>query len=250
MENIDELVSIGKQYFDQKEFRKAEGYLSKVLEQTDRYADVYNMMGMIQHSEGRFTAAIEHFKRALTINPRYTESLLNLAVLYNDLGQYEDAKRLYGQMKKRPRTPQQDIEPVLRGKLSNLHSNIGDIYRSVGAQKLAIEEYEKALRLNPKYIDIRTKLGQCYREDGQLQKALKELRKTLKVNSNYSPARVQLGLTYYSQGKINEAKKEWKTVLTTSPDNDYASMYLRLVNVMSTTTKKKRRPAKRDKPAR
>lgn len=239
METIDELVSIGKHYFDQKEFKKAEGYLSKALEKTDQYADVFNMMGVIHHMEGRFTAAIDSFKKALTVNPRYTEALLNLAVLYNDLGQYDDAKKLYGQVRKKGKTPKPNIEPVLRGKLSNLHSNIGDIYRSVGSQKLAIDEYEKALRLNPTYIDIRTKLGQCYREDGQLKKAQKELKDALKVNKAYAPARVQLGLTYYSMGRIAEAKKEWKAVLTTSPNNDYASMYLRLVNAMSSNPKPK-----------
>lgn len=239
METIDELVSIGKHYFEQKEFKKAEGFLGRVLEKTDRYADVYNMMGVIQHAEGRFTAAIDFFKHALTINPRYTEALLNLAVLYNDLGQYDDAKKLYGQVHKKTKAPKPHIEPVLRGKLSNLHANIGDIYRSVGSQKFAIEEYSKALRLNPEYADIRTKLGQCYREDGQLQKAKKELMEALKHKKAYSPARVQLGLTYYAMGKIPEAKKEWKAVLTKNPGNDYANMYLRLVNAMSTSSKKK-----------
>lgn len=239
METLDELVSIGKHYFDQKEFKKAEGYLTKVLEKTDQYADVFNMMGVIQHVEGRFTAAIDSFKHALAVNPRYTEAVLNLAILYNDLGQYDNAKKLYGQVKKKTKTPKPHIEPVLRGKLSNLHSNIGDIYRSVGSQRLAIDEYQKALQLNPTYIDIRTKLGQCYREDGQLQMALKELKAALKENKEYSPARIQLGLTYYSMGKINDAKKEWKAVLTKNPSNDYANMYLRLVNAMSGNTKPK-----------
>ena len=40
-------------------------------------------------------------------------------------------------------------------------------------------------------------------------------------------------------GKVTNAKKEWKAVLTKSPENDYASMYLRLVNAMSTNPKPK-----------
>ena len=39
------------------------------------------------------------FFMALSINPRYTEAMLNLAVLYNDLGQYAEAKKLYGKLK-------------------------------------------------------------------------------------------------------------------------------------------------------
>jgi tetratricopeptide (TPR) repeat protein len=238
MDTISELVYTGKQYFEQKDYHNAEAYLLRVLEKTDRYADVLNMMGVIHHADGRFSSAIEMFKRALSINPRYTEALMNLAVLYNDLGQYDDAKRLYQQLKKIPRSKGQTIEPVLRGKLSNLHASIGDIYRSAGVHKHAIDEYEKALQLNPTYVDIKTKLGQSLREDGQSKKALKVLKDAIKAKSSYSPARIQLGLTYYAMGKTADAKREWKAALAKDPSNDYAKMYLRLLEAMSTPKKK------------
>lgn len=243
MDTTNDLVALGKQHFEQKEFHKAESCFRRALEKTDRYADVLNMMGIIHHAEGRFSSAIDFFKRALKVNPRYTEAIMNLAILYNDLGQYGDAKKLYAQLKKAPKVKKQTIEPVLRGKLSNLHSSIGDIYRAAGVHKLAIEEYHKALQLNPAYVDIRTKLGQSLREDGQLAKALKELKAALKTKTAYAPARVQLGLTYYAQGKTTEAKKEWKAALTKDPKNDYAKMYIRLVEAMANGPKRKR-PAK------
>lgn len=233
--DLAELVSEGKDLFEKKDYHHAESVLKRVLSQTKRYADVQNMMGVIQHADGRFSSAITHFKKAIEINPRYTEAIMNLAVLYNDLGQYKDAKKLYDQLKKQPKTKGQTIEPVLRGKLSNMHMEVGDIYRATGAHKLAIEEYDKALSLNPNYVDIRTKLGQSLREDGQVTKAVKELKIALKNKSGYAPARVQLGLAYYAQGKMNDAKKEWKTALDKDPDNEHAKMYLRLMNAMENT---------------
>ncbi len=233
MDNISELVATGKHYFEQKDYPKAESYLRQVLDKTDRYADVLNMMGVIHHADGRFSSAIEMFRHALSVNPRYTEAIMNLAVLYNDLGQYDDARKLYQQLKKIPKAKGQAIEPVLRGKLSNLHASIGDIYRSAGVHKLAIDEFEKALKLNPTYVDIKTKLGQSLREDGQTGKALKVLKEAIKAKSGYTPAHIQLGLTYYSMGKIAEAKKEWKVVLAKDPGNDYATMYLRLIEAMA-----------------
>jgi tetratricopeptide (TPR) repeat protein len=208
------------------------------MDKTERYADVLNMMGVIHHADGRFSSAIEMFKRALSINPRYTEAIMNLAVLYNDLGQYDDAKKLYQQRKHIPKVKGQAIEPVLRGKLSNLHASIGDIYRSAGVHKLAIDEFEKALKLNPTYVDIKNKLGQSLREDGQTSKALKVLKEATKAKSGYAPARIQLGLTYYAMGKISEAKKEWKAALAKDPGNDYATMYLRLIEAMTMTSTK------------
>ena len=243
MENVSEIVARGKQHFDHRQYDQAERYLKSALDQKVRYADVFNMLGVISHSAGRFASAIEFFREALKINPNYTEAIMNLAVLYNDLGQYSKAKELYVRLHRRRAGGGQKIEPVLRGKLSNLHSDIGDIYRSTGLHELAVDEYQKALTLNPNYFDIRTKLGQAYREGGQLPKAIREFKVVLKSNANYRPALIQLGVTYYVLGKIAEAKKSWKKVLTREPNNEYAQMYLRLCRVTEYPTAKTTRKA-------
>lgn len=239
METVKQLVVLGKQCFDNKQYQKAEGYLRRVLELNDSYADVMNMLGVIYHIEGKFQTAIELFRKALKINPRYTEATLNLAVLLNDLGKYAEAKKLYSQLKTHHKEPHKNIEPVLRGKLSNLHADIGDIYRSIGLYPLSIDEYKKALDLNPGYLDIRTKLGQALRENGQFAQSFKELKEVVGKNSGYSPARIQLGVTLYSMGKVNDAKREWKNVVTKDPDNDYAKMYLRLCEAQKNQVKGK-----------
>ena len=228
METIKELIHAGKQHFDNKEYDKAERILRQVVQKEPNYADVHNILGVINHLEGKFQAAIDYFQGALKINPRYTEARLNLAVLYNDLGQYQDAKVLYTELKKASSSTKTEIEPVLRGKLSNLHAEIGDIYRSIGLNHLAIEEYRKALALNANYHDIRTKLGQALREDGQLAKSLDELMGVIKSKNTYSPARVQLGVTHFAMGKFDLAKKAWRGALSVNPNDEYAKMYLRL----------------------
>lgn len=233
MKSIKEMITIGKQYFDNKEFSKAEQYLQDVLGQGARYADVLNMLGVIAHAQGKFASAIDCFKKALDINPRYTEAILNLAVLYNDLGQYEEAKKLYGSLKKQTTKAFGQIEPVLRGKLSNLHADIGDIYRSIGLHKYAIDEYRKALELNPDYFDIRTKLGQALREEGRLNDSLKELKRVLDSDSSYCPALIQQGITLYTMNRTSDAKRAWNSALEKDADNKYAQMYLRLCSAMS-----------------
>ncbi len=247
METIRELVTLGKQYFDHKRYEEAEEQLRRVIAENVPYADVFNMMGVIQHVKGSFTSAIDFFRRALEINPRYTEALMNLAVLYNDLGEYAEARALYRRLGRRGGKRGEAIEPVLRGKLSNLHADIGDIYRSVGLNELATEEYEKALRLNPSYFDIRTKLGQSLRESGELGRAVQQFRRVLRADGRYTPALVQLGVTLYTMGKSAEAKHSWRRVLEQDPKNEYAQMYLRLCEI--TEVPRPKRPAKKRAPA-
>lgn len=228
MENPQELVELGKQCFENKDYTRAERYLRQVLNHNNHYADVHNMLGVICHIEGKFDSAIICFKEALKINPHYTEALLNLAVLYNDLGRYQDAKKLYTNLHKKEDGSKQDIEPVLKGKLSNMHAEVGDVYRSIGLYKFAIEEYKKALTLNPTYVDIRTKLGVALREEGHFDTSLKELKQVAKEDPRYIMARIQMGVTFYSLKKLKEAKLEWQAVLKQDPENESAKMYLRL----------------------
>ncbi len=225
---LQDLVQIGKQHFENKEYAKAEHYFRKVLAKESNYADILNLLGVIHHVEGKFDSSIELFEKALKINPNYTEAILNLAVLYNDLGKYKDAKKLYTHLRTSQKVKHKHIEPVLKGKLSNLHADIGDIYRNLGLYEYAIDEYKKALLLNPKYVDIKTRLGIAYRENKQLKESLLELTEAVKTDTRYITAQIQLGVTLYSLGKLNDAKKRWNHVLETRPDNEYARMYLNL----------------------
>jgi tetratricopeptide (TPR) repeat protein len=225
---ISEMVEMGKQAFENKEYAKAEHCFKKVLSLQPNYADVLNLLGVLHHIEGKFHSAIELFQQSLKVNPHYTEAILNLAVLYNDLGRYKDAKKLYTHLKASQTAKHKHIEPVLKGKLSNLHADIGDIYRNLGLYQYAIDEYKKALFLNPKYVDIKTRLGIAYRENDQLKESQHELAEASHMDPHYITARIQLGVTLYSLGKQAEAKKSWSGVLDKDPDNEYAKMYLRL----------------------
>lgn len=237
--DTNELVQMGKQSFEKKEYDRAAHYFKQVVQKGVKYADVFNMLGVIDHIEGKFESAIDMFKEALKLNPHYTEAVLNLAVLYNDIGHYEDAKTLYAQLHKAKKTDHKHIEPVLKGKLSNLHANIGDIYKSLGLYSHAIEEYKKALTLNPEYVDIRTKLGVSHRENEEFEKSISELGKVTKSDPKYVHAHIQLGVTYYSMGKPAEANKHWKKALTIEPANEHAQMYLRLAEAKAKATSTK-----------
>ena len=229
--DLRDLVSLGKESFDKKDYKSAEKYLSKVLKTNKGYADVFNMLGVIYQERGDYDDAIGCFKKALKVNPNYTEARLNLVVLYNDLGNYKEAKKLYENFSKKPKKISQGVEPVLRGKLSNLHSDIGDIYRSIGLYDLAVDEYKKSLSLNADYHDIRTKLGRTLRDSGRLKESERELKKVLTKKTSYVPARVQLGITCYALGKRTAAKNNWKVALKTDPGNSYARMYMRLLEI-------------------
>ena len=87
-EQTKDFLKLGRDAYRKKEYSRADDYLTRVAEQHDDFADVFNMLGVIYHDRGLFSKAQQNFERALAINPRYTEAALNLAVTYNDLGRY------------------------------------------------------------------------------------------------------------------------------------------------------------------
>jgi len=222
------MVEAGKHYFESKDYTHAEHYFKKVLAKAPRYADVLNLMGVIRHVEGKFDSAMSFFKKSLEVNPNYTEAILNLAVLCNDLGKYNEAKKLYTHLRSIHKVKHKHIEPVLKGRLSNMHADIADVYKNLSLYEYAIEEYRKALLLNPQYADIRTRLGVALRENQQLKDSLGELQAAVKTDPKYLHAKIQLGVTLFSMGKTNEAKKFWAEVLKKDAANEFAKMYLKL----------------------
>src|SRR5688572_10247950 len=126
-DHTKELLIVGREHYHKGEYDRAGQALAQVLEASDQFADVHNMMGFILHSRGDFVAAERHFERAVEINPNYTEALLNLAVTYNDLQKYEAARQVYAGIKKAD-GKSGIFDSFARGKIANMHADVAQAY--------------------------------------------------------------------------------------------------------------------------
>ncbi len=230
--DIVQKLKKGREHYEAREYDKAEAYLVKVVDRGVRFADVMNMLGVIYHGQGRLALAESYFEQAMTINPNYIEAALNLAVTYNDLGQYRKARSLYRHISNIRDAKPDKIEPFARGKLANMHANLAEAYAEVGDLSHAASQYREALELCPDFVDIRTKLGRTLRDAGRVEEACDELEKAKIAKPLYLPARFSLGITYLALGNRDLAKREWEAVLEADPSNTTAQMYLRMVDQM------------------
>lgn len=228
-ERVKQLLVLGREHYAKREFEKAEQMLRMVLEEEDRYADVHDMLGVIAHSRGNFLVAERHFERALEINPAYTEAALNLAVTYNDRGKYEKAREVYARIKVGPHGSSQGLDPFARGKIANMHADVGQAYHDAGLVREAIAEYEKATTLCPHFADLQTKLGMLLREINDLPGARTHYEAALQSKPNYVPARLQLGVILLALGEASAAEEHWRQVISLEPENSQARMYLRML---------------------
>ena len=228
-ERVKQLLVLGREHYQKREFDKAEQMLRMVLEEEDRYADVHDMLGVIAHARGNFQVAEKHFERALEINPAYTEAALNLAVTYNDRGKYEKAREVYSRIKVGPQGTAAGLDPFARGKIANMHAEVGQAYHDAGLLREAITELEKATALCPHFADLQTKLGTLLREVNDLPGARLRYEAALNAKPGYVPARLQLGVTLLALGEAQAAEEHWTQVTQLDPDNSQARMYLRML---------------------
>src|SRR6185437_12562163 len=131
-EHTKQLLLLGREHYQKREFEKAEALLRQVLEKNDRLADVHDMLGVVCHTRGNFAQAEHHFERALALNPSYTEAALNLAVTYNDRGKYEAAREVYARIEGKPTGAVNTFDPFARGKLANMHADLAQAYADSG----------------------------------------------------------------------------------------------------------------------
>jgi tetratricopeptide (TPR) repeat protein len=234
---LRELVARGRTHYENGEYAEAATCFQEVLREKAAYADVYDMLGVIYHQEGRLADAEQMFNEALRLNPEYTEAALNLVVTCNDLGKYAEAKAIYERAMATSKQAPRELDPFAKGKIANMHAEVGAAYRAVNLYAEAVLQYEQALALCPTFVDIRSDLGNTRREMGDLTGAIRELEQVRGENPRFLAGRLKLGLVYYAAARRDDAAAEWRAVLAVDAENREAKMYLALLDPAAAASK-------------
>jgi len=91
----DDMLAEAREYFIDGNYKMAEPILQQMLLQNTRNPEVYQMLATIYYDKGQFSKAIKTFKRALEIDPTYTDASVGLSIILNDLGKYDEGKQVF-----------------------------------------------------------------------------------------------------------------------------------------------------------
>lgn len=230
--DIKHHLTVGREFYKAGDYDRALPHLEAVQRSHDGFADVHNMLGVIYYQSGRGAEATQRFERALELNPRYTEAALNLSVCYNENGRYDEAKDVYARAAGGGNggSPNEieNLDSFVKGKIANLHADVGSAYEAVGLRDRAVAEYRRALELCPTFVDIRTKLATTLRDMGDVDGAIAELTSIRDDAPEYIPARLHLGISLWTAKRVAEARAEWEFVLQRDPENKSCQVYMHL----------------------
>lgn len=232
MENFDtdtqkEILSTARELFKENKYNQAEPLLNQLILKGSKNPEIFQMLGTIYYDRGKFNKAIKAFKRALEIEPTYTDASVGLSIILNDLGKYEEGRKVFEDAQAALRKISKEQDPFLNEKFSIKHDELGEMYLQHSRFEEALEQFYRALALSSRKPELSMKVINTYFQMGEDHKGLGELEKLVKEYPGYLGARLQLGRIYFEQGEVASAVEQWEAVLLKDPENQEASRLLR-----------------------
>ncbi len=152
---------------------------------------------------GNYSEAAALYGEIIALVPENPDALNNLGVALLNLGRYEESEQCYRQAIA--------IKPDFAGALCNL----ADL---VQGNPLEAEEYlRRALKVNPKNIDVRVKLGMTLAYSGREHEARTYFKKVLKTSPNHPEALLGLGRIAHAERRFDEAAAFVRRALKAKP---------------------------------
>jgi tetratricopeptide (TPR) repeat protein len=218
--------------------------LDEALRLAPRYADLHYRRGCLLLDLQQRPAARAALERALSINPGYVATRLELALLdarEGLLGESLAALRVLGEEHRveEPRTFQQGLKSLERadwdeaGALLKRAVRLSDPavdraldrHRAMMAQgehASALNTLREAIETHPGYPDLHYLLGSCELETGLFDDALASLARALELHPDYHAARVQFARALEALGDLQQAGEQVALVLQEDPAHPQA----------------------------
>jgi protein O-mannosyl-transferase len=112
---------------------------------------------------------------------------------------------------------------------SRSHFKLGEILAQRGDLAKAIENFEAALRIDPRNTYAHTALGFAFAIQGKLTDALEQYDDALRVAPRFATAHTGLGLVFARQGKLSEASDQFRRALEIDSGDAQAHTNLGLI---------------------
>jgi tetratricopeptide (TPR) repeat protein len=155
-------------FFSRRDIESAAKYLALIPEQKAFSAKVFFLRGEIAEVIGNQNQAIEEYQKAIQLNPQHAKSRLKIALFAREKGLLRNAKEhiefLVSKMKL--------LSPPDQSQAYFLHSQLASLEEK---SRMALEDMEKAVLLNPENHDFLLELYALRAKNGESNQDFKKI---------------------------------------------------------------------------
>jgi tetratricopeptide (TPR) repeat protein len=209
-DSTDGLLDLSIAYFHVGQYAKGIEPLQRVIAADARNAKAHNMLGKTYFMMGQFQKAGSELEETLKLVPGDYDAEYTLGLSFLKRKEVARAKQLYERMVER------------LGNRPALRVLIGRAYRETGFLPESIEEFKKAIELDPKFPRVHYYLGLTYLyKDGasRIPDATEEFRIELAANPDEFFANFYLGILYIIERKWEPAIELLEKAVRKQPNN-------------------------------
>ncbi len=188
------------------DFRDRETLWNDTLAKNPNAFLAHNNLGVILRQRGDTAGAVEHFRRAVEIEPGFVEAHINLGAAAQRAGRLDEAAGHY--------------HDAIRAQPDDAaaYNNLGAIHQSRGQLDAAMESYRRALDRKPDFVDALFNLGVLLHGRGAADEASVLLRRAVRQAPEHADALYRLGLIEHAAGRFDNAGRYYEATLRLRPD--------------------------------
>lgn len=106
---------------------------------------------------------------------------------------------------------------------------LGNLYFHMGVLDWAIEYYQRAIEVDPNYIDAHYDLGVASYHRGRVQDAIRSFQRVLSLDPNYHAAHYRIAICYLHTNQFNVAAQHFAEVIAITPEYAMAHFHLGVI---------------------
>ncbi len=140
-------------------------------------------LGVAYYTDSKVPEAEQQFRKALAIDPKYTDARFNLASAEAEGGDLaasvKDFKQVLGERPDYPKAQE---------RLGDVLFAWGDQLAKSGDNAQAVEQYRQALPYRSNDVELLTSLGAALARLGRMDEARAQLESAVRLDPNFQPA--------------------------------------------------------------
>ena len=251
------------------DIQAARRHYAAILNAHPKHPDANHNMGLLCLAVNKVEASLPYFKTALEANFSSAQFWYSYIDALAKAGRFENAKQLLVQAKAKGAQgkPFQTLKKsigtleaeykfktgrckklfedgdfnkvaMISGSLINIYPNLFEPYilcasghQALGNNDLALENYKKALELNPDYAEAYNSMGTVLQSQGDYDSAIDSYERAIKIKPDYAEAYNNIGVALGCKREIDRAKSYYLSAIKVNPA--YAEAYYNLGGIFA-----------------